>query len=142
MIDSIPHSFLETDFRLNSLSCGQWKKDYYLSFLAGEDERMNSRKVKEDRKYHLERYSGTDWCSVPYMENEGVREESGEIIRRLCFTEEDVRCAENRLGVTLSVLQITSVLLALSHVTGKKDLFVSWTFNNRMSSEAEESVGM
>ena len=118
------------------------KKDYYLAFLAQEDERMISEKLKEDRKYNLERYGGTEWWAVPYTENEEAEETSGEITRRLRFTEEDVCGAENRLGVTLSVLQIASVLLALSRVTGKKDVLVSWMFSNRMSPEMEGSVGM
>ena len=127
---------------VDAYSGRELKKDYYLAFLAQEDQRLMGGKVEEDRRYHLERYGGTDWQAVPFTENEAEKEESGEITRRLRFTEEEVRGAENRLGVTLSVLQIASVLLALSRVTGKKDIFVSWTFNNRMSPEAEASVGM
>ena len=118
------------------------KKDYYLAFLAQEDQRMLGPQLEEDKRYHLDRYGGTDWWVVPYTESEGGEETSGEITRRLRFTEEEVHSAENRLGVTLSVLQIASVLLALSRVTGKKDLLVAWHFSNRMSPEMEGSVGM
>ena len=36
------------------------KKDYFLAFLAQEDQRMLGRQLEEDKRYHLERYGGTD----------------------------------------------------------------------------------
>ena len=118
------------------------KKDYYLSFLAAEEAKIRAGQMAKDKQYYLERYGGTDWCTMPYSENAQPGDRGGTFAGRLSVTEAQVRDAENRLGVTLSVLQIASVLLALSRVTGEKDVMVFWTFNNRVEPWTENAVGV
>ena len=117
------------------------KKDYYLAFLAMEEKKILSGQYEEDKRYHEERYGRTDWCAMLYSKDLSG-EKGGTFNRRLSFNDDMVKKAEEKYGVTLSVILIGAVMTGLYHVSGEKDIMVPWLFSNRMLPEAEESAGM
>ena len=118
------------------------KRDYYMAYLATEEYKSRDGRVEADEKYFLDRYGHTDWCCLPYSEDAGPEDRGGVFHGELPVTREDVQAAEKRLGVTLSVIQITSILLGISRAAGKKDVMVFWTFGNRTESWTEHAVGV
>ncbi len=118
------------------------KKDYYFSMVALEEERILNGKLEEDRKYYDERYGRDEWCiSIPKdKESRDISLEGR--IKRLGFDQDKVKAAEERTGVTISVMAIAAALVALSEATGERNVKANWIFNNRLSPESEHAVGM
>lgn len=63
-------------------------------------------------------------------------------MHRLSFNADQVADAEKYWGVTHSVMAIAAALVALSKFTGKQHVMINWIFNNRLSPESENAVGM
>ncbi len=118
------------------------KRDYYFSMVAMEEERILAGKLEEDKKYYDERYGQEEWCiSLPKdKESKDISLEGR--IKRLKFDQDKVKEAEKRTGVTISVMAIAAALIALSEASGKKNVKANWIFNNRLSPESENAVGM
>ena len=117
-------------------------KDYYFSLISLEEDRINSGKMEEDRKAIFERYGDVDWCRTLEFDGNENEAELENYLKRLSFDPDMVRKAEERTGVTISVMAIAAALMTLSKITGENDVCVNWIFNNRLSPEAENSVGM
>ena len=79
---------------------------------------------------------------IPQTKNEkrNINQAGREL--RLSFDAEQVRAAEKRWGVTHSVMAISAALIALSRFTGEQRVMVNWIFNNWLSPESENAVGM
>ena len=117
------------------------KKDYYFAYLAMEEERIRS-SFDEDRRYHMERYGGTDWCRMPFKDCDTSARGRGEFVsQRLHYGTEEITRAQQRLGASLSVIQIAATLLALSRISGEKDVMVSWIFSDRPTAESQDAAG-
>ncbi len=118
------------------------KKDYYFAILAEEEKRIAAGNREKDREWFAEHYGDMDWCNIPPAEkaSDGINQASRE--KRLGFRAEQVAAAENHWGVTHSVMAIAAALITLSRFTGKPHVITNWIFNNRLSPEAEASVGM
>ena len=118
------------------------KRDYYFALMAEADQAIAGGAGESDRKSFMDRYSGTDWCvALESDDPNGSINQAGRI-RRLKFDAEAVRSAEERWGVTLSVMAIAAGLVALSRSTGERDVMVNWIFNNRLAPESANTVGM
>ena len=118
------------------------KPDRFPAFLSLEEKRMLSGQYEADRAYLFNRYGGYDWCVDPFEENPSCDEKGGDFSRRLCFSESQLKQAAERLSVSFSVMHIASIILAMYHYTGRKDILTFWTFHNRQTKEAENAVGM
>ena len=117
------------------------KKDYYFACLAMEEERIRS-SFEEDKRYHMERYGGTDWCRMPFQDCDASAGGRGEFFsQRLPYGKEEITRAQLRLGASLSVMQIAATLLALSRISGEKDVMVSWIFSDRPTVESQDAAG-
>ena len=62
--------------------------------------------------------------------------------QRLGFSADDVKKAESFWGVSHSVMAIGAALLTLSRFTGKQHVMVNWIFNNRLTMESQNALGM
>lgn len=118
------------------------KKDRYLALLALEEQRALEGQYEADKAYLLRRYAGYDWCVTPFVKDPASDERGGTFCRHLRFTEGQLREAAERLSVSFSVMHIASILLAMYHMTGKRDVMAFWTFHDRPTKEAEDAVGM
>ncbi|MBR1477679.1 MAG: amino acid adenylation domain-containing protein [Lachnospiraceae bacterium] len=118
------------------------KRDRFPALLSMEEKRMLSGQYEADRAYLLGRYGRYDWCVMPFEESPSCDEKGGEFSHRLCFSKLQLRYAADRLSVSLSVMHIASIILAMYHDTGRKDILTFWTFHNRQTKEAENAVGM
>jgi len=118
------------------------KADYYLALLSMEEENMLSGQYEADKEYYLRRYGGYDWCIMPFTADPACSERGAVCRRPLRFNAGQVRKAAERLSVSFSVMHIASILLAMYHYTGKKDVMAFWTFHNRRTKAAEDAVGM
>lgn len=116
--------------------------DCYLAMLSAEEEKMLSGQQEADQAYLNGRYGGCDWCVMPFTPDPACGERGGEFHHRLRFDTDQMEKATERLGVSLSVIHLASILLAVYHFSGKKDVMAFWTFHNRQISEAEHAVGM
>jgi len=119
------------------------KKDYYFALVAEEEKRIADGAREKDRAWFKDRYGEDPWCNmIPQTRNEEKNINQGSREHRLSFSAEQVRGAEKHWGVTHSVMAISAALIALSRFTGEQRVMVNWIFNNRLSPEAENAVGM
>ena len=117
-------------------------KDYYFAVMAEEEKRIAAGSRSRDGAWFRKQYGDDVWCNMPYpgKHSMGINQASRE--KRLSFTAEDVRRAEDYWGVSHSVMAIAAALLALSKTSGKRHVMVNWIFNNRLAPESENAVGM
>ena len=120
------------------------KPDYYFAMLAEAEARAQEGSIAKDRDWFLERYGAAkdDWCNIPAPDYESANINPAGRIRRLSFDAAQVEAAEEYWGVSHSVMAISAGLIALSRFTGKKHVMINWIFNNRLTPEAENAVGM
>lgn len=118
------------------------KKDYYFAILAEEEKRKTDGTHTADRAWFQERYGDELWCNMPPVIRENGSINQGRRERRLSFDAKQVNRVEEYWGVSHSVMAITAALLTLSRTTGKQHVMVNWIFNNRLSPESENAVGM
>ncbi len=127
---------------MNAYFGREMKKDYYFALLEEQEERVRRGLTEADRAYFRDHYAEDDWCIIPEPDHgDGNINQAGRI-RRLGFSADQVREAEEYWGVSHSVMAISAGLLALSRFTGRKHVLINWIFNNRLSPEAENVVGM
>ncbi len=118
------------------------KRDRFLALISMEEKRMLSEQYEADRTYLLNRYGGYNWRVMPFEASPFCDERGGEFSHRLRFNKIQIRRATERLSVSFSVMHIASIILAMYHYTGSKDVIAFWTFHNRQTKEAENAVGM
>lgn len=120
------------------------KADYYFAMLAEAEERAAKGSTKKDHEWFRERYGDKEdeWCNIPEPDHDSTNINQAGRMKRLSFTAEQVVSAEEYWGVSHSVMAISAGLLALSRFTGKKHVMINWIFNNRLTPEAENTVGM
>lgn len=118
------------------------KKDYYFALRQEEEENESAGKMEQSHKWFTEKYGDEVWCNIvpPDYESDNINQAGR--THRLKFTPEEVKEAESYWGVTHSVMAISAALIALSRFTGKNHVMTNWIFNNRLSPEAENAVGM
>ena len=118
------------------------KKDYYCALAAEEEKKILGGARKEDEESFWNYYGSADWCSriQPDYPGKGIGLFSR--IERMRFGEAQIQKAEKRWKVSLSVMAITAGLIALSKITGEKNVMINWIFNNRLLPESEHVVGM
>ena len=123
--------------------CGRaLKKDYYFAILAEEEKRRTDGTHTADYAWFTERYGDELWCNMLPVVQENGSINQGRRERRLAFDAKQVNRAEEFWGVSHSVMAIAAALLTLSEATGKQHVMVNWIFNNRLSPESENAVGM
>ena len=127
---------------MNAYFGRELKPDYYFALLAEMEERAAKGTPERDRAWFRERYAGEDWCNIPPPDYDSMNISQAGRIRRLAFTSEQVAAAEAHWGVSHSVMAIAAGLKALSVFTGRQHVMLNWIFNNRLSPEAENAVGM
>ena len=127
---------------MNAYFGRELKPDYYFALLAEMEERAVKGTPERDRAWFRERYAGEDWCNIPPPDYDSMNISQAGRIRRLAFTAEQVAAAEAHWGVSHSVMAIAAGLKALSVFTGRQHVMLNWIFNNRLSPEAENAVGM
>ncbi|MBO6291254.1 MAG: amino acid adenylation domain-containing protein [Selenomonas sp.] len=122
--------------------------DYYFALRSEEIQRMDNGSLDEDRAWFEERYGNEDWCNMP-EEALAARElvdrdhiDQAAVEQRLGFSADDVKKAESFWGVSHSVMAIGAALLTLSRFTGKQHVMVNWIFNNRLTMESQNALGM
>ena len=118
------------------------KKDYYFAILAEQNERLAAGEAEKDRAYFHERYGDEVWCNIVPPDQKAQNIGQASLQRRLSFTAEQVKAAEEYWGVSHSVMAIAAGLKALSQFTGKQHVMLNWIFNNRLSPESENVVGL
>jgi hypothetical protein len=118
------------------------KPDSWLALLAMDEKRILAGQLETDREYLHRRYSGYDWCIMPFTPDPACKERGATLREPLRFDAGQVRKATERLSVSFSVMHIASILLAMHRFTGKKDVMAFWTFHNRQTKGAEDAVGM
>ena len=118
------------------------KKDYYFAILAEEEKRRTDGTHAADHAWFKERYGDELWCNMPPMVRKNGSINQGRREKRLAFGAKQVSRAEEFWGVSHSVMAIAAALLTLSKTTGKQHVMVNWIFNNRLSPESENAVGM
>ena len=118
------------------------KKDYYFALLAEEEKRVAAGSREQDKAWFHALYGDEVWCNNIPTKRQESNISSGSREVRLSFSADEVRQAEAYWGVSHSVMAIAAALMTLSQVTGKQHVMVSWIFNNRLSPEAENAVGM
>ena len=127
---------------MNAYFGREMKKDYYYAILADAEKKAAEGSVEKDRAYFRERYGDEEWCNIPEPDYDSTNINQAGRMRRLAFTAEQVREAEDYRGVTHSVMAISAGLLALSRFSGKKHVMINWIFNNRLAPETENTAGM
>ena len=118
------------------------KKDYYFALLDEQNERLAAGDMEKDRAYFHERYGDEVWCNIVPPDHEAKNIGQASLPHRLSFTAEQVKAAEEYWGVSHSVMAIAAGLKALSQFTGKNHVMLNWIFNNRLSPESENVVGL
>ena len=118
------------------------KPDPYLALLALDEKEILAGKLETDREYLHHRYSGYDWCIMPFTPDPACNERGASLRSPLRFDAGQIRKAAERYSVSFSVMHIASILLAMHRFTGKKDVMAFWTFHNRRTKGAEDAVGM
>ena len=118
------------------------KKDYYFALLAEEEKRVAAGSREQDKAWFHALYGDEVWRNNIPTKRQESNISSGSREVRLSFSADEVRQAEAYWGVSHSVMAIAAALMTLSQVTGKQHVMVSWIFNNRLSPEAENAVGM
>lgn len=127
---------------MNAYFGREMKKDYYFAMLEKNEELVRDGTLEKDRAYFRENYGDDDWCNIPEPDHESTNiNQAGRMIR-LGFDAAQVKEAEQYWGVSHSVMAISAGLLALSRFTGKKHVMINWIYNNRLSPETENVVGM
>ena len=118
------------------------KRDCYFALVAEEEKRIAEGALERGRAWFKERYGEDPWCNmVPQTRKSKNINQAGRE-HRLSFDAEQVREAEKHWGVTHSVIAISAALITLSRFTGEQRVMVNWIFNNRLSPESENAVGM
>ena len=120
----------------------EMKKDYYFAIRQEEEEKKAAGKIEQSHKWFIEKYGDEVWCNIVPPDYDSDNINQAERTRRLKFTPEEVKDAESYWGVTHSVMVISAALIALSRFTGKKHVMTNWIYNNRLSPEAGNAVGM
>lgn len=120
----------------------EMKKDYYFAIRQEEEEKEAAGKIEQSHKWFIEKYGDEVWCNIVPPDYDSGNINQAERSRRLKFSPEEVKEAESYWGVTHSVMAISAALIALSRFTGKKHVMTNWIFNNRLSPEAGNAVGM
>lgn len=118
------------------------EKDYYFATIAAQEKRKAQGLPEKDRAYFLEKYGEEDWCNIPAPDHQSTNINQAGRMKRLSFTADQVKEAEQYWGVSHSVMAISAGLLALSRFTGEKHVMINWIFNNRLSPESEHIAGM
>lgn len=118
------------------------KPDLWLAQLAMDEKGILAGQFETDREYFYRRYTGYDWCIMPFTPDPVCKERGATLREPLRFDAGQVRKAAERLSVSFSVMHIASILLAMHRFTGKKDVMAFWTFHNRQTKGAEDAVGM
>ncbi len=119
------------------------KKDMYFSIISDAERRALSGDEEHSRKYFEDRYSGIEWSISPVPDiGDGKNVSLGRLEKRLGYDASMVKEAEEYWGVTHSVMAISAALAALHKFNGSDDVMVNWIYNNRMSAESENAVGM
>lgn len=119
-------------------------KDYYFALVEAADKTRGNGIYNADKSYFQGAYgeNSATWCTIVDPSHETKSNTLGDRIVRLDVDTACIQKAEEHWGVSHSVMAIASALLALSRFTGKKKVMVSWVFNNRLSPEAQSTVGM
>lgn len=122
----------------------EMKPDYYFAMLSEAEKRAAEGSVERDRAWFTGRYGDLEdnWCHIPEPDHTSTNINLAERMKRLRFNGKQVAEAEEYWGVSHSVMAVSAALIALSRFTGKKHVMVNWIFNNRLSPEAENTVGM
>ena len=129
---------------MNAYFGREMKKDYYFAMLDRAEEEAAKGMTEKDRKYFRETYSEDDWCNIPEPDRESSSMNINQAgrIHRLGFNQQQVREAEEYWGVSHSVMAISAGLIALSRFTSKKHVMINWIYNNRLSTQTDNVVGM
>ena len=127
---------------MNAYFGRELKKDYYFAGLAQLEQQKKQGLIEKDRLYFKEQYGDENWCNIPEPDYQSTNINQAGRMRRLAFTAEEVKEAEEYWGVSHSVMAISAGLLALSRFTGKKHVMINWIFNNRLSQQTDHIVGM
>ena len=127
---------------INAYYGRELKRDCYFALIAEEEKRVEDGAVEKGRAWFKERYGEDPYCNIvpPVRKSKNINQAGRE--NRLSFNAEQVSAAEKHWGVTHSVMAISAALIALSRYTGEQRVMVNWIFNNRLSPESENAVGM
>ncbi|MCR5167056.1 MAG: amino acid adenylation domain-containing protein, partial [Oscillospiraceae bacterium] len=127
---------------VNAYNGNELKKDCYFALLSEEEEKIAAGARKQDKQWFSEYYKDEIWCNNLDADHESKNINQAERMHRLSFNAGQVADAEKYWGVTHSVMAIAAALVALSRFTGKQHVMINWIFNNRLSPESENAVGM
>lgn len=120
------------------------KTDYYFTIMQKHDMELEKGIVDKDRDYfeaqHGKHADGYQTIVTP-DHSSNMNSSAGRIIR-LSFDGEQVKEAEEYWGVSHSCMAIASALIALSHHEKKDKVMCNWIFNDRLSMETQNVVGM
>ena len=103
---------------MNAYFGRELKKDYYFAGLAQLEQQKKQGLIEKDRLYFKEQYGDENWCNIPEPDYQSTNINQAGRMRRLAFTAEEVKEAEEYWGVSHSVMAISAGLLALSRFTG------------------------
>ena len=117
-------------------------RDYYFAIRAEELSRIAEGSREQDKKWFNDYYKDEVWCRIvpPDHLSDNIKEIDTPHV--MSFSAEQVAEAEEYWNASHSVMAISVALIALSRHTGKQHVMLNWIFNNRLSPESANCVGM
>ncbi len=118
------------------------ERDFYFAIRAEELARIAAGSREADKKWFNAHYKDEVWCKIVPPSHESKNLKDIALPHAMSFRPEQVQEAEEYWNVSHSVMAITVALIALSKFTGKQHVMTNWIFNNRLSPESQNCVGM
>ncbi|MCR5007251.1 MAG: AMP-binding protein [Oribacterium sp.] len=120
------------------------QKDYYFALLEEADQAYVDGRRENDKGYFEKVYgkNGENYHYIPKQDHKSNKNSQGENLKRFSFNRQQLEKAEEYWGVSHSCMAIASALITLSYYEKVDNVMTNWIFNNRLSPESENVVGM
>lgn len=127
---------------VNAYKGMELEHDFYFAIRAKETARIAAGSREQDKKWYNDNYKDEVWCKIVPPDHESDNIKEMDMPHELSFGEEELKAAEEYWNASHSVMAITVALVALSKLTGKQHVMTNWIYNNRLSPESQNCVGM
>ena len=116
--------------------------DTYYSYLEDEERAVNTEAYAQARKYYHENYDETDWC----LNLEPDKAEKGNV-NATCpiptsLTPEKLAEMETNCNISRNGFMTAAAVLALAKVNRKRDILVTFIYNNRAEQRKKNAGGL
>ncbi len=127
---------------VNAYKGRELERDFYFAIRAEEAAKIADGSREQDKKWYNDYYKDEVWCKIVPPDHESDNIKETDMPHELSFGEDQLKAAEEYWNASHSVMAITVALVALSKLTGKKHVMTNWIYNNRLSPESQNCVGM